>query len=162
MPAAFDSERSWAFELSAEDLWERISAVDDYPTWWPWLRRFEPASGLVPGARWRCEVAPPLPYLVRFTLRIDRVVAHRVVEASVTGDIRGWARLTLEPDPAPTTTDTTSATLVSRLAPAHPLLRGVGRVARPVVEWGHEWVLDQGRQQFISRALGDTGTPEQD
>lgn len=149
MPAAFDSTRTWQFACAPQQLWERIIAVQEYPLWWPWLRRFEPGPGLVRGASWRCEVVPPLPYVVRFTLRFDHVDAPRIAETSVTGDIRGTARLTLDP----TADGGTAARLVSRLAPAHPLLRGFGRVARPLVERGHDWVLDQGEQQFLERGL---------
>jgi hypothetical protein len=151
VPAAFDSNRSWDFALGAEELWERITAVQDYRRWWPWLRRFEPGPGLVQGARWACEVVPPLPYVVRFTLRVDEVEPARSAVASVSGDIRGSARLTVEE----LDDGRTRACLVSRLAPAHPLLRGFGRVARPLVERGHDWVLDQGQRQFIDRALDD-------
>ena len=141
------------FALTDDELWERMSQVEDYRTWWPWLRRFEPGPGLVHGAVWSCEVEPPLPYVVRFVVHVDRVERHgatSAVWASVSGDIRGTALLTLAPENAGT-----RATLVSRLAPSHPLLRGFGRVARPLVERGHDWVLDQGQQQFIERGLGD-------
>lgn len=151
------------FALCAEDLWERIAQVQDYSAWWPWLRQFDPGSGLVDGAAWRCEVVPPLPYVVRFVVHVERVDATRSVSASVSGDIRGIARLTLDQS----TDGGTRATLVSRLAPSHPLLRGFGRVARPLVERGHDWVLDQGREQFISRGLDTSdldgsGRPDQD
>ena len=149
MPAAFDSDRTWAFTMSAEELWAYITRVDQYSRWWPWLRSFDPGPGLEPGASWRCEVVPPLPYVVRFRLRFDHVDVSREVRASVSGDIRGTARLTLDERGD----GTTVASLVSRLAPAHPLLRGFGRVARPLVERGHDWVLDQGQQQFIERGL---------
>lgn len=67
------------------------------------------------------------------------------------GDIEGDATLTLEPTEAGCT-----ARLRSQLAPADPMLRGVGAAARPVIEWGHDWVLDQGQQQFVSAALGQS------
>lgn len=155
VPAAFDSSRTWDFPVPADELWDRISAVQDYRRWWPWLRRFEPGRGLVRGARWTCEVVPPLPYVVRFTLRLDDVDPPWSAVATVSGDIRGAARLTMQDGPD----GGTRASLVSRLAPAHPLLRGFGRVARPVVERGHDWVLDQGQRQFIERC-GLTGVEE--
>lgn len=152
VPTRFDSDRSWDFSVSAEELWHRLASVDDYASWWPWLRRFDPERGMTAGARWECEVAPPLPYVVRFTVRLDRVDEACSVDSTVSGDIRGVARLDL----LPTDDGGTRARLVSSLAPAQPVLRAVGRAARPVVEWGHDWVLDQGRRQFVARAFPGT------
>ncbi len=140
----FDSDRRWDFEESSVALWWRIAQVEDYRRWWPWLRRFDPGEGFVAGSTWRCEVAPPLPYVVRFRLQLEEV-DETGVRASVRGDIRGDAQLTITDHGSGCT-----ARLRSHLAPAHPLLRSVGRVARPVVEWGHDWVLDQGMRQFVA------------
>ena len=149
MPTSFDSDRCWDFPVPADELWHRLSTVDEYATWWPWLRRFDPGDGIASGARWRCEVAPPLPYVVRFTVHLEHVEECRSIDSTVRGDIEGSARLEIEPHDD----QRTRARLVSSLAPAQPLLRVVGRTARPVVEWGHDWVLDQGRRQFVERAL---------
>jgi hypothetical protein len=150
MPRPFASDREWSFPEPPDALWERIRAVDRYCHWWPWLRAFDPGTGLEPDARWHCEVAPPLPYVVRFTIDFDRVEHGRRAETTVDGDITGRAVLTLDElgDAG------TRARLVSQLAPANPVLRTVGRMARPVVEWGHDWVLDQGRHQFVRHEFG--------
>ena len=151
MPRPFESDRNWAFELGPDRVWSRITSVPDYAGWWPWLRRFEPVGGFQEGAHWDCEVAPPLPYVVRFTIHLDDVEVGREVAATVSGDIRGTAQLTLS--------DHGDAgcrvRIRSRLDPVDPLLRCVARLARPVVGWGHDWVLDQGRQQFVDRAFDD-------
>lgn len=143
------SDRRWTFAESPEDLWVRIGEVEHFRSWWPWLRRFDPGAGLVHAASWHCEVAPPLPYLVRFTIDFDRVEEGRNAETTVTGDVEGTATLMLDELDG----GGTSARLVSHLAPASPLLRAVGRFARPMVQWGHDWVLDQGRRQFVERGL---------
>jgi hypothetical protein len=153
----FRSDRSWRFDLGPDELWERIAGVEHYADWWPWLRSFDPSGGLAPGARWRCEVSPPLPYIVRFTVhirRVERVPAGRRVHAIVDGDVRGEADLQVEPDGPGA-----AARLRSALEPANPLLRSVGRVARPAVEWGHDWVLDEGRRQFVASLGGPHGPP---
>jgi hypothetical protein len=148
MPAPFRSDRAWRFDVDRDDLWERIAAVGEYQAWWPWLRSFEPGDGLVAGSRWSCEVSPPLPYTVRFEIRLDRVEVGQAVESTVSGDIMGTARLTVGSGAGGS-----RARLVSALQPANPLLRGFGLVARPLIERGHDWILDEGRRQFIERAL---------
>lgn len=144
----FRSDRAWAFGLSPDELWPHLVRLEDYRDWWPWLVRFDPIGGFQAGARWDCTVTPPLPYDVRFSVLLDHVEPERVAAARVVGDIRGDATLTLE-----ATDDGCVARLRSDLAPANPLLRGVGVAARPLIEWGHDWVLDQGRAQFVGRAL---------
>ena len=119
---------------------------------WPWLRSFDPGMGLTDGARWLCEVAPPLPYVVRFAIDFSDVEPESSARTTVDGDIRGWADLRITP-----TVGGCSARLSSELEPANKMLRRFGRVARPLIEWGHDWILDQGRRQFVERS-GLSGT----
>lgn len=146
MPRPFRSDRGWTFEMGVDELWARLSSYECYTQWWPWLRHFDPDGGFADGASWRCAVAPPLPYVVRFTVELERVEPARAASATVHGDVVGEAELTVEAV-APSRS---SARLHSCLAPAHPVLRGVGTVARPLVRWGHDWVLDQGARQFVA------------
>lgn len=148
MSRPFTSDRRWCFGVEPHELWTTISRTEDFRRWWPWLRRLD-ADGLKTGGRWQCLVQPPLPYAVRFTIDLDLVEEARLAEATVSGDIRGSARLDVVP-----TDDGCEARLISSLEPHSPVLRGVGRVARPVIAWGHDWVLDQGARQFASRAFG--------
>jgi len=146
--ASFRSDRSWRFDVPREELWHRIVSTDEYRRWWPWLRSFEPDGGLAANRRWTCVVAPPLPYTVRFHIHFDRVDPGHLVESIVTGDIGGTARLTIDDDGAGS-----RAQLVSALHPNNALLQGFGIIARPLVEHGHNWILDQGRRQFVERAF---------
>jgi hypothetical protein len=150
MSRPFRSDRTWSFPVPQHELWDRIATVENYPTMWPWLRSFDGTDGLRDGAHWTCEVAPPLPYVVRFGIHFHDVDPGSLASTTVDGDIRGWARLDVHP-----TSSGCVARLCSELEPANALLRGFGRVARPVVEWGHDWILDQGRQQFVERVAFD-------
>jgi hypothetical protein len=141
------SDRRWTFDVPADVLWARMASTDEYRRWWPWLRRFD-AKGLVEGDVWGCLVQPPLPYVLRFRVELTAVDPGARADAVVTGDIRGTATLTVEPDG-----DGAAARLVSSLEPANPVLRAFGAVAAPVVRWGHDWVLDQGLRQFRQRGL---------
>jgi hypothetical protein len=154
-PPTFRSDRRWSFDVGAEELWERIADTGRYADWWPWLHSFDPGPGMVEGAEWACVVSPPLPYVVRFTLHIESVDEGRRIESTVDGDIGGTATLTID-EPADDGELAAGATarLESSLHPRNPLLRGFGVVARPLVEYGHDWVLDQGRRQFVERAWG--------
>jgi uncharacterized protein YndB with AHSA1/START domain len=141
------SDRRYEFAAAPDELWAAFTRLEDYRTWWPWLRRFE-AGGFTAGECWRCTVQPPLPYVLRFDLTLLEVEPHSFVTASVSGDIAGDARLDVQ------ATDAGSEVrLVSALSPANPVLRAIATMARPMVRFGHDWVLDNGLRQFSSRAL---------
>lgn len=149
---SFTSDRSWTFGVPADELWERLSSTAEYPAWWPWLVEFDATGGFRRGAVWSCVVEPPLPYRVRFRLTLEHVRAPVRVDARVSGDIRGDAVLTIVDDEGGST-----ARLRSDLVPTNPVLRGVGVVARPLVAWGHDWVLDSGQRQFLEHGVGGPG-----
>jgi uncharacterized protein YndB with AHSA1/START domain len=145
--AHVDSDRRFTFTADRETVWQALCAVEQYPTWWPWLRRLD-AVGMVAGDRWRCTVQPPLPYSLRFTIAIDDVVAAELVTATLNGDLTGSARLEL--------TDAGSGSeirLTSDLAPTGRYVRGIATVAFPLARFGHDWVLRTGARQFAERAL---------
>lgn len=133
--------------LPRAEAWRLISEVSQYRTWWPWLRSFEGVA-LASDEEWRCEVQPPVPYLVRFRVSIDHVEPAVLVRARVGGDVVGRATLTLSDTDAGCV-----ATLDSSLAPGNRALRLVSRFAAPIARFGHDWVLDSGARQFIARAV---------
>jgi uncharacterized protein YndB with AHSA1/START domain len=141
------SDRRFTFPVSTEDLWSALTRVDDYRAWWPWLRRFD-ATAFAVGERWRCEVQPPTPYVLRFDVTLIDVVPHEHAAATISGDITGHARLDVHEH-----REGSEARLVSHLAPSNAVLRAVAVVARPVVRFGHDWVLDTGLRQFAAKGL---------
>lgn len=143
------SDRRYRFAVPPTRLWSVATSVERYRDWWPWLRGFD-ADGFGPGQQWTCTVQPPLPYVVRFDVVIGEVRPTELVRASLTGDIVGSADLEIRPVGVGC-----EARLVSRLAPGNGFLRLAARVARPVVRFGHDWVLDSGARQFSERALSD-------
>ena len=139
------SDRRYRLPLTPGEVWERISSVEHYPLWWPWLRTFDGAD-LAAGAVWACEVRPPLPYSVRFDLTVDETVPGRSVAASVRGDIVGTATIAIR-----ATGTGSEVHLVADLGPDNRALRVMSLAARPLVRFGHDWVLDTAARQFIDR-----------
>jgi hypothetical protein len=144
------SDRRHRFEVPVDELWSALSDPSQYRRWWPWLRRLDGAA-FEEGASWRCEVQPPLPYVLRFDLHLEEVEAARFATARIEGDIVGHAAIDVHPHG-----DAGSELrLVAALAPSSPALRAVARVAAPIARFGHDWVLDTGLRQFRRRALGE-------
>ncbi|MEO5899041.1 MAG: SRPBCC family protein, partial [Ilumatobacteraceae bacterium] len=140
------SDRRYDFAMTPEELWACIIVVPSYPTWWPWLRSFD-GTRLAEGEVWQSSVQPPLPYAVRFTVSIDAVVPARRVAATIKGDVIGTAELHIEPR-----AKGCQARLVADLGPDKSALRALSIAARPLVRFGHNWVLDTGARQFRSRS----------
>lgn len=132
-------------------LWEALSRTDDFPRWWSWLRQFD-GGPLEPDTRARCVVRAPLPYSLRFTVHVQQVDEHRLVDTVVDGDIAGPARLEVAPAGSGS-----EARLLWTLDLRDPLLRSAALVARPLMEWGHEWVVSAGVAQFRRRAFAEGG-----
>ncbi|HEX4778161.1 MAG TPA: SRPBCC family protein [Acidimicrobiia bacterium] len=147
---AFMFDRTWTFDVPPADLWSVMSRTDDFPRWWSWLRRCE-TDGLVPGALARCEVQAPLPYVLRFDVRVDRLEEGQLVETTVTGDLAGPARLEIDSADGAGS----NARLAWALDVRAPLLRGLAAVARPAMLWAHDRVVAIGVAQFERRALSD-------
>jgi hypothetical protein len=147
IPGSITTVHQYELPLPREEAWSLISDVSNYRNWWPWLRVFD-AAALAPGEEWRCEVQPPVPYLVRFRVVIEDVETAVRVRASVLGDVVGTATLRMEDTP-----NGCLATLDSSLAPGNTALRMVSRFAGPIARFGHDWVLDSGARQFITRAV---------
>jgi hypothetical protein len=141
------SDRRHRFDADPAALWAALADVGSYRAWWPWLTTFEGAT-FAPGARWRCEIRPPLPYVLRFDLLLEEVEAPRFVTARVEGDLVGDAAIDV------TAVDGGSELrLVSVLAPAGRVAGVVATLAPAAVRFGHDWVLDTGLRQFRARAL---------
>jgi uncharacterized protein YndB with AHSA1/START domain len=142
----FRFDRTWEFPVGPDQLWATLSRTEDFHRWWPWLRGLEGAA-LLPGARAEAVVRAPLPYTLRFTVEVLEVVPQQLVDTRVRGDLDGPARLEVAPREGGST-----ARLVWEMEVRRPLLRATARVARPAMEWGHDWVVASGIRQF-RRAL---------
>lgn len=146
MRFAFD--RAWDFDVPVEQLWALFTDTASFSRWWPWLRQFTPVP-LEPGARTSCSIGPPLPYLLNVDLLVTDVTPTSAVDVTVSGDAAGPARLEVRDGHAGST-----ARLVWELEVQRPLLRMATTLARPLLQWGHDWVVTNGVEQFRRAAIG--------
>jgi hypothetical protein len=99
-------------------------------------------------------IRAPLPYALRVTVDVERVVQPERVETRVSGDLDGPARLEIAP-----TASGCSARLVWSLELCEPWLARLARFTRPVLTWAHDRVISSGVRQFERVALGETPPP---
>ncbi len=151
LPKPFHFDQQWVFPVSPGELWAVLSQTERFQDWWPWLRRFD-SPGLVEATVSECEVRAPVPYSLRFRVEIVSVVPERLVDTRVSGDLEGPARLEMAAH-----RDGSEASLRWDLEVRDPLLRAGAAAARPLMEWGHNWVIESGVAQFRRKALGRDG-----
>jgi hypothetical protein len=149
----FTFDRHFAFAVSPAVFWATVNRTDQFPEWWSWLRDFD-ADGLRQGATARCVIRAPLPYALRFTVRVEEVVERELVATRIVGDLDGPARLEVAP-----AADGCTARLVWSLRLRDPLLRRLAVVGRPAMSWAHDRVVEVGVRQFEARALNGARPP---
>ncbi|MCU1376463.1 MAG: polyketide cyclase, partial [Actinomycetia bacterium] len=149
-PFLFD--RTWAFDVHVEELWAVVSDTSRFPEWWPWLEA-DGLGPLEPGTVAQFKVDPPLPYKLELTVAVQRVEPSALVEAMVSGDLAGPARMEVAADG-----DGSTARLAWSLEVQRRLLVVGEKVARPAMVWGHNTVVAKGLERF-SAVLGATPRP---
>ena len=135
------------FDLSPEQLWHRIESVDQFETWWPWLTEFRAeGGGLNEGTVLHGTVSPPLPYRMRVRIVLGRCRSPVSIDATIDGDLVGDAHLQFRPDG-----DGTRADVAWALEMRQPAMRLACRFGRPLLQWGHDRVVQMTVAEFRRR-----------
>jgi hypothetical protein len=139
VPACVLSYRNtFRFDLAPDRLWHEIESVDQFESWWPWLTEFRiEGSGLSTGSVLHGTVNPPLPYRMRIHAELGECRCPEFIDATVTGDLVGDAHLRFRSEDAGTRVD--AAWTVEMRQPA---MRLASRIGRPVLQWGHDRVIE--------------------
>jgi uncharacterized protein YndB with AHSA1/START domain len=141
--APFRYDRTFDFDVERDVLWDALNDTAHYPTWWPWLRKFD-APALTAGTVAHCAVRGPLPYTLEFSVHVVAVEPGREVETEVRGDLSGPARLTVDGDGPGRST----ARLTWEVELRVPMLSAASLVARPLLVWAHDQVVANGVDGF--------------
>jgi hypothetical protein len=124
--------------VPVEDFWRTIEDFDSYQVWWPWLRDFGAGeAGLVDGNVLRGTVVPPIPYRFRLEVRLHSCERLVVTKAILAGDLTGDATMLFD-EVRGGTRVRVEWTLLMASAP----MRVAARVARPLVLWGHDRIVE--------------------
>ena len=145
-----DYRHGFAFDLTPEQLWERIEDVDQYERWWPWFSDCAiEGDGLARGSVLRGVVAPPLPYRMRLRIELGECVRPRSIDATITEDLTGNAELRLRPHDGGTW-----AEVAWKVEMQQPAMRLASRFGHPLLRWGHDRVVERTVAGF-GRRLGE-------
>ncbi len=139
----------WELETSIEEVWDIIRAVEDYPAWFPSVKRVEllqggDAEGV--GAVTRSWWSTALPYGFAFDLRTTRVEAPRLLEVAASGDLVGTGRWELDERGG-----VTSIRYFWSVRPAKRWMNLLAPIARPAFSWNHAAVMHAGGRGLAQR-----------
>jgi hypothetical protein len=127
---------AYEFATSPEVFWDTFQNVDEFKDWWSWLDRLE-GDTLKAGSVLTGVVAPPLPYRMRIRVELVRCDAPHSIDALVHGDLEGTARLEMGPSDVGT-----RAEIAWNLEMMQTPMRMASRIAHPVLQWGHDQVVE--------------------
>jgi uncharacterized protein YndB with AHSA1/START domain len=128
----------FGFALSPERLWSELEAVDQFERWWPWLTDLTvDGPGLAEGSVLTGVVSPPLPYRMRVRIEVVECERLHLISAVIGGDLTGPSTLRFRPDGDGTWVDATWT-----LEMQQPAMRLASRIGRPLLQWGHDRVVD--------------------
>ncbi|MGH9125215.1 MAG: SRPBCC family protein [Acidimicrobiales bacterium] len=137
-PNFYSFRSEWPLAAPAGDVFLALSALGDYPSWWPEVRTVRPVSE--DSAELVCRSF--LPYELVFTSRQSRIDRDAgILEAVMEGDLAGFSRWTITPAGAGTL-----AVFEEQVTADKALLRRFARIARPAFQANHAIMMRHGRQ----------------
>jgi hypothetical protein len=129
---------AFGFDLSPDRLWHQIEAFDRFEGWWPWLTDLTiTGEGLSTGSILCGTVNPPLPYRMRLRVELVSCTPSQAIDASIDGDLTGHAHLRFHPDGKGTRIDASWTVEMQQ-----PAMRLASRISRPLLQWGHDRVVE--------------------
>jgi hypothetical protein len=147
------SDRTFEFSVPIEQLWATMNRVESYPSWWSWLHEFSVEGvGLESGSTLHGVIVPPLPYRMRLDVLLYDSVPHRFISALVHGDLEGTAHLDFE-----SIGSATSVHAVWAVEMMQRPMRLAARIGSPVLQWGHDRVVDATVEGFRSHLADECG-----
>lgn len=135
------------FPVTPPELWDALQRLDQFERWWGWLGDLRvDGEGLQAGSVLHGTVAPPVPYRMHVDVELHHCVPGQMIDASVSGDLRGDAHLRMQPGGEGTVTDVAWSLEMQQLP-----MRLAARVAYPLLRWGHDCVVEATVRGFRSQ-----------
>jgi hypothetical protein len=143
---------AWQVDVAPGTVFRALRDVDDYPAWWPQVRRVD----RVDDETYDYVVRSLLPYdlVFRSTRSVDDPVAG-VLQAAMTGDLDGFSRWTVTPAGSGSRV-LFEEDVVARKA----LLRRLALVARPAFSANHALMMTaggRGLRAYLAGRVRGTG-----
>lgn len=140
-----ETDRTVVLPVPPDRVWEVCEDVPAYPSFWPWLRRFDGRRLAVP-EQWHGVVSVAGPFRLPLVVTIGGMTPGRRVQAHVQGSIVGVATVELALHD-----DGTLLRLTAELMPRpfSPLALAT-RLARPLAQASHDRVITRALAQLAA------------
>jgi ribosome-associated toxin RatA of RatAB toxin-antitoxin module len=148
----------WHVDASPERVWELISRPLSYPDWWPIYQEakvIKDTGGVGSTAHLKFRVL--LPYTLSITTTTTRSEPPRVAEGSVTGELDGTWRWTLQPEGGGT-----QVTFEETVMTKKWLLNLLAPIASKLFEMNHRIAAQRGAEgmrAYLARSGAGAGRP---
>lgn len=140
----------WDLDAPPALVYRALERAEDYPRWWPQVRRFESAAGAAAptgGGTGTAVIRSALPYELRVTAtELLRDPAGGVLEVALSGDVEGWARWTVRPRGT-----RTRALYEQEVEVRRPLMRCLAVPGRPLLRLNHTLMMRAGQRALAAR-----------
>lgn len=143
----------WFFDAPIERVWQEVcdpQGWSTWPEWWPDWKEMKPrGSGEIGvGSIIDCAVKAGLPYTLRYQLELGKIEAPRFNEHTVSGELEGLGRWTLE--------ERDGGTVVTHywnVGTTNPILNFFGRFpfAKSMMEKNHAEMMARGHEGIKNR-----------
>jgi len=144
----------FAFPIEPESLWVYLERVERFEHHLGWLSEFRlEGNGVKSGSTLWGVITPPLPYRMRLRVDLDDCERPSHIVATVHGDLEGRAELLLTGDGGGTRLTATWTIEMRQRS-----MRIASRVARPLLQWGHDRVVEM-RVRGFRRHLAAGAAP---
>lgn len=151
-PTVLDYEGGFSLPAPPPTIWSALARMDSFEDMWTWLRELRvEGAPLATGCVLHGLVVPPIPYRMRIRVALVRCDPPRAIEADVSGDLVGRARIRFDPEP-----DGTRATVAWSVEMTPRPMRIAARLGSPLLRWGHDRVVESTVTRFRDRLLDTT------
>ncbi|MFQ3616594.1 MAG: SRPBCC family protein [Cyanobacteriota bacterium] len=132
----------WQFAAPIERVWNALIQTKDWPTWWQAVQSVEDLElddlggiGQVSRFVWKM----PLGYTLAFDTQVVQLQPPTLMEAIAKGDVEGRGLWELSPMP-----EGCQVRYTWTVRTSGRWMNWAARLARPLLEWNHNAVMNQG------------------
>jgi uncharacterized protein YndB with AHSA1/START domain len=134
----------WHIAAPIEQVWDAIAHSENWHLWWNAVDsvvELEPGAADGVGNVRRFVWQTPLTYTLTFEIRVIRIQAPALLEATATGDAEGHGLWQLA-----TTDDGTEVYYTWTVRTTQRWMNALAAIVRPLLEWNHNVIMEQGGQ----------------
>ena len=143
----FSLKTIWHIPAPIESVWPCLIHTESWPDWWKYVasvKEIEPGSpqGILNKRSYRWHTC--LPYSLHLEMTVTQLIPGKSVTVAVTGDLSGTGHCTVSVE-----AEYTRVEFHWQVHTCKPWMNRISTLARPIFEWNHARVMEQGESGLI-------------